>query len=366
MNSNTQRFDPPCGGGMNVDWENGNSIEVRGACACTWEKGLEDRRGRDLFCRKRGVHKQIREDVVWLSLESRHFMQVRHITAKQKKRKLKSRKPMTPVVSKVKKIKIKGYSSFKDRFRVMKDGQIRRWKEGKRHNAHLKINPIEVRDFNLLGSKLDGSSVVVGYRGCLVVLDFSTVDSILKPALVTVLDLTCPFLCSHKLLDSSAMLQLYCTFVSFWTGWQDAQWSYEYAQGEDQANPSHHLRTNYAFEKKLRHQNYSTKTAKYRRPKWPAPLLSGRTAASRWAQQWPVVPAMGSGRRPLLILGEQHSGGSSGRRPPPSCFDGSYGVRRLAAAASSRCPLPAIGTSDLRAARTSLAVVVGGSSRGLF
>nr|GMC75302.1 hypothetical protein Iba_chr03dCG3670 [Ipomoea batatas] len=57
---------------------------------------------------------------------------------------------------------------------------------------------------------------------------------------------------------------------------------------------------------------------------------------------------MGSGRRPLLILGEQHSGGSSGRRPPPSCFDGSYGVRRLAAAASSRCPLPAIGTSDLR------------------
>nr|GMD78083.1 formin-like protein 20 [Ipomoea batatas] len=67
---------------------------------------------------------------------------------------------------------------------------------------------------------MDGSSVVVGYRGCLVVLDFSTVDSILKPALVTVLDLTCPFLCSHKLLDSSAMLQLYCTFVSFWTGWQ--------------------------------------------------------------------------------------------------------------------------------------------------
>ncbi|CAH9133028.1 unnamed protein product [Cuscuta epithymum] len=66
------------------------------------------------------------------------FMQVRHITAKQRKRKLKSRKPMTPVVSKVKKIKIKGYSSFKRRFRVMKDGQIRRWKEGKLHNAHSK------------------------------------------------------------------------------------------------------------------------------------------------------------------------------------------------------------------------------------
>ncbi|XP_031096814.1 uncharacterized protein LOC116001049 [Ipomoea triloba] len=72
------------------------------------------------------------------SLYPSSLMQVRHITAKQKKRKLKSRKPMTPVVSKVKKIKIKGYSSFKDRFRVMKDGQIRRWKEGKRHNAHLK------------------------------------------------------------------------------------------------------------------------------------------------------------------------------------------------------------------------------------
>lgn len=28
--------------------------------------------------------------------------------------------------------------SFKGRFRTMKDGQIRRWKEGKRHNAHLK------------------------------------------------------------------------------------------------------------------------------------------------------------------------------------------------------------------------------------
>lgn len=66
------------------------------------------------------------------------LMQVRYITAKQRKRKLKSRKPMTPITSKVKKIKMKFYSSYKDRFRVMKDGQIRRWKEGKRHNAHLK------------------------------------------------------------------------------------------------------------------------------------------------------------------------------------------------------------------------------------
>ncbi|KAL6578690.1 hypothetical protein OROMI_008906 [Orobanche minor] len=67
-----------------------------------------------------------------------YLTQVRHITAKQRKRKLKSRRPTTPVISKVKKIKIKGYSSFKGRFRIMHDGQIRRWKAGKRHNAHSK------------------------------------------------------------------------------------------------------------------------------------------------------------------------------------------------------------------------------------
>ncbi|KVH98349.1 hypothetical protein Ccrd_023437, partial [Cynara cardunculus var. scolymus] len=68
------------------------------------------------------------------------FMQVRHLTLKQRKRKLKSRQPLSPVVSKLKKIKMKSYSSFKGRFRTMKDGQIRRWKEGKRHNAHLKAS----------------------------------------------------------------------------------------------------------------------------------------------------------------------------------------------------------------------------------
>ncbi|XP_073032984.1 uncharacterized protein [Primulina eburnea] len=67
------------------------------------------------------------------------LIQMRHITAvKQRERKLKSRKPRTPVVSKVKKIKMKFYSSYKSRFRVMNDGRIRRWKEGKRHNAHSK------------------------------------------------------------------------------------------------------------------------------------------------------------------------------------------------------------------------------------
>lgn len=66
------------------------------------------------------------------------FMQVRYLTLKQRKRKLKSRRPTTPVVSKLKKTKMKFYSSYKDRFRTMNDGKIRRWKEGKRHNAHLK------------------------------------------------------------------------------------------------------------------------------------------------------------------------------------------------------------------------------------
>ncbi|XP_074568847.1 uncharacterized protein LOC141825362 [Curcuma longa] len=50
----------------------------------------------------------------------------------------RSRAPLTPVKSKVKKYKLKSYSSFKFRFRTMNDGQIRRWRAGKRHNAHLK------------------------------------------------------------------------------------------------------------------------------------------------------------------------------------------------------------------------------------
>ncbi|KAL3610186.1 hypothetical protein D5086_001206 [Populus alba] len=45
---------------------------------------------------------------------------------------------MTPLTSKVKKFKMKAYSSYKDRFRTMNDGTIRRWREGKNHNAHLK------------------------------------------------------------------------------------------------------------------------------------------------------------------------------------------------------------------------------------
>ncbi|KAG2676770.1 hypothetical protein I3760_12G067800 [Carya illinoinensis] len=62
-------------------------------------------------------------------------IQVRHVSSRERK---KRRKPMTPVTSKIKKTKMKFYSSYKSRFRTMSDGNIRRWKEGKRHNAHLK------------------------------------------------------------------------------------------------------------------------------------------------------------------------------------------------------------------------------------
>ncbi|WCJ29039.1 Ribosomal protein L35 [Euphorbia peplus] len=63
------------------------------------------------------------------------LVQARHVSSRERK---KRRKPMTPVVSKVKKVKMKSYSSYKSRFRLMHDGTFRRWREGKRHNAHLK------------------------------------------------------------------------------------------------------------------------------------------------------------------------------------------------------------------------------------
>ncbi|CAA6669578.1 unnamed protein product [Spirodela intermedia] len=62
------------------------------------------------------------------------LFQKRGLASKERR----SRAPATPVTSKVKKYKIKGYSSFKSRFRTLNDGNIRRWRAGKRHNAHLK------------------------------------------------------------------------------------------------------------------------------------------------------------------------------------------------------------------------------------
>ncbi|KAF6138777.1 hypothetical protein GIB67_040909 [Kingdonia uniflora] len=56
----------------------------------------------------------------------------RYASSKERKR-----KPVTGISTK-KKIKMKAYSSYKLRFRTLNDGQIRRWREGKRHNAHLK------------------------------------------------------------------------------------------------------------------------------------------------------------------------------------------------------------------------------------
>ncbi|XP_044465568.1 uncharacterized protein LOC123195789 [Mangifera indica] len=63
------------------------------------------------------------------------LVQVRHVSSRERK---KRRKPMTPATSKVKKVKMKFYSSYKLRFRPLKDGTIRRWHEGKNHNAHQK------------------------------------------------------------------------------------------------------------------------------------------------------------------------------------------------------------------------------------
>ncbi|KAL9230801.1 hypothetical protein vseg_006105 [Gypsophila vaccaria] len=64
-----------------------------------------------------------------------HFVQMRNFSAKAKEKKWKK---LTPATSRVKKIKMKTISSFKGRFRTLNDGTIRRWREGKRHNAHLK------------------------------------------------------------------------------------------------------------------------------------------------------------------------------------------------------------------------------------
>ncbi|KAA3469274.1 DNA-methyltransferase CMT2 [Gossypium australe] len=66
------------------------------------------------------------------------LVQVRHVSSRER---AKRRKPMTPRTSKLKKIKMKSYSSYKSRFRTMNDGNIRRWREGKNHNAHLKVMP---------------------------------------------------------------------------------------------------------------------------------------------------------------------------------------------------------------------------------
>lgn len=60
---------------------------------------------------------------------------MKNFSAKSKEKKWKK---LTPATSKVKKIKMKTYSSYKGRFKMLNDGTIRRWREGKRHNAHLK------------------------------------------------------------------------------------------------------------------------------------------------------------------------------------------------------------------------------------
>ncbi|KAL3698703.1 hypothetical protein R1sor_012779 [Riccia sorocarpa] len=41
-------------------------------------------------------------------------------------------------LSKLKKYKMKAYSSYKERFKLMADGTFKRWRSGTRHNAHSK------------------------------------------------------------------------------------------------------------------------------------------------------------------------------------------------------------------------------------
>ncbi|BBN03811.1 large subunit ribosomal protein L35 [Marchantia polymorpha subsp. ruderalis] len=41
-------------------------------------------------------------------------------------------------LSKLKKYKMKAYSSYKERFKLMADGTYKRWRSGTRHNAHSK------------------------------------------------------------------------------------------------------------------------------------------------------------------------------------------------------------------------------------
>ncbi|KAL9246970.1 hypothetical protein vseg_020447 [Gypsophila vaccaria] len=64
-----------------------------------------------------------------------NYVHMRNFSAKSKEKKWKK---LTPATSRVKKIKMKTISAFKGRFRTLNDGTIRRWREGKRHNAHLK------------------------------------------------------------------------------------------------------------------------------------------------------------------------------------------------------------------------------------
>ncbi|MCO5564598.1 hypothetical protein L7F22_018263 [Adiantum nelumboides] len=45
--------------------------------------------------------------------------------------------------SKLKKYKLKSYTAFKGRFKLKANGEYKRWKAGKRHNAHSKIVYVE-------------------------------------------------------------------------------------------------------------------------------------------------------------------------------------------------------------------------------
>nr|DAD19267.1 TPA_asm: hypothetical protein HUJ06_020730 [Nelumbo nucifera] len=83
--------------------------------------------------------------------------QRRHFSSKERKR-----KPVTPATSKLKKIKMKSYSSFKYRFKTLNNGQIRRWRAGKRHNAHLKVCTFALQPLELLLYVYEGAKFIIG------------------------------------------------------------------------------------------------------------------------------------------------------------------------------------------------------------
>ncbi|KAI5065803.1 hypothetical protein GOP47_0018427 [Adiantum capillus-veneris] len=47
--------------------------------------------------------------------------------------------------SKVKKYKMKSYTAFKGRFKLKANGEYKRWRAGKRHNAHSKVDATELK-----------------------------------------------------------------------------------------------------------------------------------------------------------------------------------------------------------------------------
>ncbi|MBA0763678.1 hypothetical protein Gotri_013102 [Gossypium trilobum] len=124
------------------------------------------------------------------------LVQVRHVSSRER---AKRRKPMTPRTSKLKKIKMKSYSSYKSRFRTMNDGNIRRWREGKNHNAHLKVMPFlycsSSRIERIIVKDLKVTSCEASYSAAFDILGFNLCSCFLSCTLAELWVRTCVYLC---------------------------------------------------------------------------------------------------------------------------------------------------------------------------